>query len=50
MKKIWSYLYTTADPSVQDGLRLDGVGSDNLTADHSVDAPLAGLGYGLFTN
>jgi len=48
MNKIWSYLYTTADPSVQDGLRSDGSGHGSRTGgDHSVDAPLAGLGYGL---
>ena len=41
-KKIWSYLFTTADPSIQDGL----MGLNN-NVDHSVDAPLAGLGYGL---
>ena len=41
-KKIWSYLFTTADPAIQDSL----VGMDN-NVDHSVDAPLAGLGYGL---
>ncbi len=41
-KKIWSYLFTTADPAVQDSL----VGLEN-NRDHSVDSPLAGLGYGL---
>jgi pyruvate dehydrogenase kinase 2/3/4 len=41
-KKIWSYLFTTADPAIQDSL----VGLQNKN-DHSVDAPLAGLGYGL---
>jgi pyruvate dehydrogenase kinase 2/3/4 len=42
MKKIWSYLFTTADASVQTALMsLAGSG------DHSVEAPLAGLGYGL---
>ena len=35
--KIWSYLYTTADPSIQAG----------FLADHSADSPIAGLGYGL---
>lgn len=40
MKKIWSYLFTTADPSVQEGM----VGGK---MDHGIDAPLAGLGYGL---
>lgn len=42
MKKIWSYLFTTADPSIQEGM----VGSSQ-DVDHSIDAPLAGLGYGL---
>jgi len=37
MDNIWSYLYTTADPSIQ----------DNILADHSSESPLAGLGYGL---
>uniref|UniRef100_A0A7S2RCC2 Protein-serine/threonine kinase n=1 Tax=Eucampia antarctica TaxID=49252 RepID=A0A7S2RCC2_9STRA len=41
-KKIWSYLYTTADPAIQEGM----IAFDN-DKDHSVDAPLAGLGYGL---
>ncbi len=44
MKKIWSYLFTTADSSVQQ----DGLGGmEGDSVDHSVDAPLAGLGYGL---
>ena len=42
MKKIWSYLFTTADPSIQEGM----VGTKN-DVDHGVDSPLAGLGYGL---
>jgi len=42
MKKIWSYLFTTADPSIQEGM----VGGGN-SVDHGIDAPLAGLGYGL---
>ena len=41
-KKIWSYLFTTADPSIQEAL----VGNSD-EVDHSVEAPLAGLGYGL---
>jgi pyruvate dehydrogenase kinase 2/3/4 len=41
MRKIWSYLFTTADPAVQEGM----VAFENI--DHSVDSPLAGLGYGL---
>ncbi len=42
MKKIWSYLFTTADPSIQNAL----IPKDD-SADHSVNAPIAGLGYGL---
>ena len=42
MKKIWSYLFTTADSSIQEGM----VG-DSPKTDHGIDAPLAGLGYGL---
>jgi len=41
-KKIWSYLFTTADPSIQEGM----VGG-HQGADHGSDSPLAGLGYGL---
>ena len=37
--KIWSYLFTTADPQIQEGFIGD--------KDHSSDSPLAGLGYGL---
>lgn len=40
VNKIWSYLFTTADPSIQEGL----IGQGN---DHGTDSPLAGLGYGL---
>lgn len=43
MKKIWSYLFTTADPAVQEGMV--GLSQDNV--DHAIDSPLAGLGYGL---
>jgi len=44
VKKIWSYLFTTADPSIQEGL----VGVvENEAVDHGIDSPLAGLGYGL---
>jgi pyruvate dehydrogenase kinase 2/3/4 len=38
--KIWSYLFTTADPSVQKNLIADG-------DDHCNNNPIAGLGYGL---
>jgi len=40
-KKIWSYLFTTADSSVQESVVGDNQG------DHGTDSPLAGLGYGL---
>lgn len=42
MKKIWSYLFTTADPAIQEGMV-----AFNENVDHSIDSPLAGLGYGL---
>lgn len=38
--KIWSYLYTTACPSVQRNLIAEN-------GDHSNNNPIAGLGYGL---
>ena len=41
MKKIWSYLFTTADPSIQEDM------VEGNQGDHSTDSPLAGLGYGL---
>ena len=41
-QKIWSYLFTTADPAIQEGM----VGT-NQDVDHGIDSPLAGLGYGL---
>lgn len=40
MEKIWSYLFTTADPKIQKGMI--GQKGENET-----NAPLAGLGYGL---
>jgi pyruvate dehydrogenase kinase 2/3/4 len=39
MKKIWSYLFTTADPSIQE--------SFIAGSDFSTDSPLAGLGVGI---
>jgi pyruvate dehydrogenase kinase 2/3/4 len=39
IQKIWSYLFTTVDPSKQDAFF--------SSSDHSPDSPLAGLGYGL---
>lgn len=44
--KIWSYLFTTADPEILESVlteSLDGAGA----ADHSTTSPLAGLGYGI---
>jgi pyruvate dehydrogenase kinase 2/3/4 len=44
MKKIWSYLFTTADPAIQENM----VGTKGQQdVDHGIDSPLAGLGYGL---
>jgi len=42
MDRIWSYLFTTADPAIQEGMV-----AFNENVDHSVESPLAGLGYGL---
>jgi pyruvate dehydrogenase kinase 2/3/4 len=40
VQKIWSYLFTTADPSIQENMMRG-------SPDHGTDSPLAGLGYGL---
>lgn len=40
MEKIWCYLYTTAEPGVQESM----IGA---TSNSSASIPLAGLGYGL---
>lgn len=42
VQKIWSYLFTTADPSIQASM----VGGPQ-DVDHGTESPLAGLGYGL---
>lgn len=42
MKRIWSYLFTTADPEIQEGMV-----AFNENVDFSIESPLAGLGYGL---
>ena len=42
MPRIWSYLYTTADPSI-----LDQMLGSNEPRDFDTSSPLAGLGYGL---
>ena len=39
INKIWSYLFTTADPSIQEAFIAE--------KDHSNTSPMAGLGYGL---
>jgi len=44
MSRIWSYLFTTADPGVQAAT----VGeNDGGSSDFDTASPLAGLGYGL---
>lgn len=43
MSRIWSYLYTTADPSVLERMIAEG---EDLK-DFGISSPLAGLGYGL---
>jgi pyruvate dehydrogenase kinase 2/3/4 len=43
MDKIWSYLFTTADPKIQERF----IGVSAADQDHGKEAPLAGLGYGL---
>lgn len=43
--KIWSYLFTTADPKIQE--YFIGDKAQNSNKDHSKESPLAGLGYGL---
>ena len=51
--QIWSYLFTTADPKIQDlfvGTKSTNNNSTTLNnngTEHSYEAPLAGLGYGL---
>jgi pyruvate dehydrogenase kinase 2/3/4 len=45
MDRIWSYLYTTADPAVLD--RMLGSDENGDFKDFDTATPLAGLGYGL---
>jgi pyruvate dehydrogenase kinase 2/3/4 len=46
--KIWSYLFTTADPKIQRRfLEEYTTSSKKPVEDHSRESPLAGLGYGL---
>ena len=58
MDSIWSYLFTTADPKIQELFVGQGLNSNNNTTTttttlnnngpaHTYEAPLAGLGYGL---
>lgn len=48
MNKVWSYLYTTADPSVQESFVGSASSQTSLAVtDHGDQAPIAGLGYGL---
>lgn len=46
MNRIWSYLFTTANPAVLEGMLGLGGGEAQLR-DFDTAAPLAGLGYGL---
>jgi pyruvate dehydrogenase kinase 2/3/4 len=45
MNRIWSYLFTTADPAILDRM-LNNDDKDSVR-DFDVQSPLAGLGYGL---
>lgn len=47
MNRIWSYLFTTADPAILD--RMLGINGKlpDLMKDFDTASPLAGLGYGL---
>lgn len=48
MNRIWSYLFTTADPLILDRmLGINGEISNDLMRDFDTASPLAGLGYGL---
>lgn len=46
MNRVWSYLYTTADPSILESMLL-GDGEAGALRDFDTASPLAGLGYGL---
>ena len=43
MHRIWSYLFTTADPAVIQNM----LHNDDAFQDFAKNSPLAGLGYGL---
>jgi pyruvate dehydrogenase kinase 2/3/4 len=48
MHQVWSYLYTTADPSVQANfVGAAATAGGTTVTDHGDQAPIAGLGYGL---
>eukprot|EP00606_Chrysophyceae_sp_TOSAG23-5_P001344 GSChrysophyteH2.ASY1.ANO1.569.1 assembled CDS len=42
MNKIWSFLFTTADPAI-----LESILDEDQGSDFSLSSPLAGLGYGI---
>jgi pyruvate dehydrogenase kinase 2/3/4 len=46
MRRIWSYLFTTANPAIVAGM-LSSASEDQNVRDFDVSSPLAGLGYGL---
>ena len=46
MNRIWSYLFTTANPAILEGMLGSGAEDRNLR-DFDTNSPLAGLGYGL---
>jgi pyruvate dehydrogenase kinase 2/3/4 len=47
MKKIWSYLFTTADKSALENFVSTSATEDFENKDFNTASPLAGLGYGL---
>ena len=44
MKRIWSYLFTTANPAILNSMLSS---DDSVVRDFDTQQPLAGLGYGL---
>ena len=44
MKRIWSYLFTTANPAILNSMLSS---DDSAVRDFGTQQPLAGLGYGL---
>ena len=47
MNRIWSYLFTTADPEVLKRMLGKDEGNNDAVRDFDIASPLAGLGYGL---